>query len=111
MKHSTRPVVTVTMGEPQKEPPTPQRQGYYEADHWHFVAQGAKANPGMWCPFKLDGLTTATLHAASATKIKRGLIKAFKDGQFEARRQGDVIWVRYNGPAIEPVAEWELISQ
>ncbi len=64
---------------------------------WGEEAAALRANPGQWAHFEeVDDKSTAD-KGTLAHHIKRGKLKAFRDGVFEARVIKGQLWVRFVG--------------
>ena len=73
--------------------------GRTTANAWGAEADALRANPGQWAHFEEYDDMTTTQRTNLAGNIKRGALKAFKDGTFEARVIKGELWVRFVGDA------------
>ena len=66
---------------------------------WGEEAEALRTHPGQWAHFEdADTLTTGA-KGSLVNNIKRGVLKAFNGGRFEARVIKGQVWARFVGDA------------
>lgn len=84
-------------------------------EHVHIIGSGSKAgkhlqfalelrkHPGRWAVMPDPGVTTEGSAMAKAQNIRRGKVKGFAPGEYEAGVDGTTIYVRFIGKNVTPV--------
>ncbi|GAA1450341.1 hypothetical protein ACFP47_10385 [Nesterenkonia lacusekhoensis] len=71
---------------------------------WEAVAAECRDNPGAWVMFEIPGRPKTSLDA-SRTHIKRGKLRAFQEGAWDAAVRGTVLYVKYLGERTAEVSD------
>ena len=62
---------------------------------YHAEVEALRNNTGMWAKFNLPDTVEYVARNSLASNIKRGNLKAFSEGTFEARVINGDLWVRH----------------
>ena len=67
---------------------------------WGEEAEAFRANPGKWAHIEDYDDRSMSDRCSLVSNIKKGHIKAFRDGTFEARNIKGQVWVRFVGESV-----------